>query len=328
MRRGLLLLLLLACASVLAQGSSSAPLEATAKQQPAELLLGVFGNASRFKQLTGQRSTVRHVILGWDQGHTWGKRLPVLLNTLRPVPMVGFGTSKGWPNKREAITPAGIAAGKGDDFLIALNRAIAGFGGLVYLRPLAEMNGHWNVYCAFNHNGSSRGPAYSTATFKKAFARIYLIAHGGPDVSAQLKRLGLPPVSAELAENPDLRVIWNPQGYGAPDIPANSAQAYYPGDRYVDVVGNDLYDQGFKAEWEDAEKLYDAHPSKPYAFPEWGLWGVDDPTFVERMARFVRMHKRVELIAYYDSKPGSTWDLGSKPRSLAAYRRLITTLGK
>lgn len=45
------------------------------------------------------------------------------------------------------------------------------------------------------------------------------------------------------------------------------------------------------------------------------------------MARFVRTHKRVELIAYYESKPGSTWDLGSKPRSRGAYRRLITPLG-
>lgn len=287
----------------------------------------MFGNADRFQQLTGQRSTVRHAIVGWDQGRTWGTPLPRLLKRLRPVPMLGFGTRKGWPNPREAITPAGIAAGKGDAFLIALNRAIRGFGGLVFLRPLAEMNAHWNVYAAFNANGSSRGPAYSTATFRKAFARIYLIAHGGPGVDDALRTLGLPGVSAELASNPELRVIWNPQGYGAPNLPANSAQAYYPGDRYVDVVGNDLYNQGYKAAWKAAEALYRAHPSKPYAFPEWGLWGVDDPRFVARMVRFVRTHSRVELISFYDSTRGSTWDLASKPRSRAAYRRLVTPLG-
>ena len=241
----------------------------------------------------------------------------------------GCGLSTGTSGARStgrgagfAAAFAGIAAGKGDGFLVALNRAISGFGGRVYLRPLAEMNGHWNVYSAFDQNGSSRGPAYSTATFRKAFARIYVIAHGGPDAAAALRRLGLPPVRGELAANPELRVIWNPQGYGAPDIPANSAQAYYPGDAYVDVVGNDLYDQGFKA-----ESLYRAHPSKPHAFPEWGLWAIDDPAFVERMGTFVRTHPRVELIAYFDSKSGSTWDLASKPRSRLAYRRLITTLG-
>ena len=49
---------------------------------------------------------------------------------------------------------------------------------------------------------------------------------------------------------PMTRVVWNPQGFGAPDIPGNSAQAYYPGDAYVDVVGDDLYDLRGKAEWD------------------------------------------------------------------------------
>ena len=322
MRRGLLLVLL----CTLAPGATAAP-QGSEPQQRSVPLLGVFGNADRFQQLTGQRSTVRHAIVGWDQGRTWGKPLPRLLQGMRPVPMLAFGTSKGWPSPREAITPAGIAAGKGDAFLIALNRAISGFGGRVYLRPLAEMNGHWNVYSAFDANGSARGRSHSTAMFRKAFARIYLIAHGGPEAADGLRRLGLPPVSARLAPNPELRVIWNPQGFGAPNLRANAPQAYYPGDPYVDVVGNDLYNQGHKAAWKAAEALYRAHPSKPYAFPEWGLRGIDDPRFVARMVRFVRTHSRVELISFYDSTRGSTWDLESKPRSRAAYRRLVTPLG-
>jgi hypothetical protein len=61
-------------------------------------------------------------------------------------------------------------------------------------------------------------------------------------------------------------VVWNPQGYGSPDVPGNSAQVYYPADRYVDVVGDDLYDIGGKAEYAAADKLYRAHPSKPFSF--------------------------------------------------------------
>ncbi len=140
----------------------------------------------------------------------------------------------------------------------------------------------------------------------------------------------MPQVAADLPENlaPRVKVIWNPQGYGSPDLPGNSAAAYYPGDRYVDVVGNDLYFIRGKAEWTANERLYRTHPSKPYAFPEWGLWSLDNPGFVEQMARFARTHKRVELIAYYSGRPGSPWDLASKPRSLAAYRRLIAPLGR
>jgi hypothetical protein len=94
------------------------------------------------------------------------------------------------------------------------------------------------------------------------------------------------------------RIVWNPQGFGSPDVPGNRAQA-----------------------------LYKAHPSKPYAFPEWGLWGFDDPKFVRDMATWVRSHKRVEFLAYFSGRPGSVRDLATKPQSRAAYRALIAPLG-
>ncbi|MDX6475116.1 MAG: hypothetical protein QOH95_627, partial [Gaiellaceae bacterium] len=111
-------------------------------------------------------------------------------------------------------------------------------------------------------------------------------------------------------------------------LPGNSAQAYYPGDAFVDMVGDDLYEIRGKAEWGAAEKLYAAHPSKPFAFPEWGLWDLDDPSFVQHMATFVKTHPRTKLISYYNAKPGSIFDLQSKPRSLAAYKRYIVPLGR
>ena len=95
----------------------------------------------------------------------------------------------------------------------------------------------------------------------------------------------------------------------------------------MNVVANDLYDQRFNAAWDANEKLYAAHPNRPYAIAEWVLWGIDDPPFVEHMATFVRTHRRTEILAYYSGRPGSPWDLASKPRSRAAYRRLILPLG-
>ena len=298
----------------------------------ARISLGVLGDPGRFGAQTGQRTTVGHVILGWNQGSTWGARLAVDFSSHGPVPMVGFTTSRGWPNRREVITPRGVATGAGDAYLATLNRAIAAWAAPVYVRPFPEMNGHWNAYCAYTSGGQLKDRAHSTASFRKAFARVYLLLHGG-DVqflNARLGRLGLPGVTHDYERNalPNLRVIWNPQGYGSPNVPGNSAQAYYPGNRYVDVVGNDLYDIGGKAEWAANDRLYRAHPGKAYAFPEWGLWGVDDPSFVQHMARWARTHRRVELLAWYESRAGSIFDLGSKPRSRAAYRRYITPLGR
>lgn len=290
--------------------------------------LGVLGSADRFHALTGQSSQVRHVIVGWGQGQTWGSSFTSLFATLTPTPLLGFSTAVG---SREAITPRALAQGRGDDYLVALNNAISIWGRPVYVRPLGEMNGHWNPYSAYNANGSARDAAHSTAAFRKAFARVYVILHGGfaADVDAKLRRLGLPPLGRDLPGNPapQLQVVWNPQGYGSPDVPGNRAQAYYPGDGYVDVVGDDLYDIRGKAEWPAADRLYRAHPSKPFCFPEWGLWGIDDPAFVRAMAKWIRTHPRTRFVSYFNSKPGSTWDLASKPKSLAAYRALIVPLG-
>jgi hypothetical protein len=108
------------------------------------------------------------------------------------------------------------------------------------------MNGHWNAYCAYTQSGRRKAVSHPTGSFRKAFARIYLLLHGGTatQLSARPSRLELPGVTHDYERNPfpTLRVICNPQGYGSPNLPGNTAQAYYPGNRYVDVVGNDLYD--------------------------------------------------------------------------------------
>jgi hypothetical protein len=96
----------------------------------------------------------------------------------------------------------------------------------------------------------------------------------------------------------------------------------YPGDAYVDVIGNDLSDiRGHGATWAAAEALYKAHPNKPYAFPESGVWGLDDPQFVRDMAKWVRQHRRVGFIAYNSGRPGSPW---TSPRN----RRRAPRIGR
>jgi hypothetical protein len=192
------------------------------------------------------------------------------------------------------------------------------------------MNGHWNPYCAFNANGTRRGDAYSVKNYRLAFRRIYLIVHGGPlaEINARLNELGLPRLRTDndLPVNDLARVVWNPQGFGNPNIPQNSANSYYPGNRYVDVVANDLYDINYRAAWEANAALFKSHPEKPYGIGEFGLWGIDDPAFIRKMASFVRNHNRVELAVYYEADRGSIFDLGNKPRSRAAYREHMTPL--
>jgi hypothetical protein len=284
------------------------------------VLLGVHGSASRFAALTGQQSQIHHTFMTYGNGGS----LRQIVSTMGPVPLLALNTT--------TDTPRSIAQGQTDQFLVQLNSTIAAWpGNRFYVRPFPEMNAYWVASSAYNQNGTQRDSAHSTLWNRKALARIAVVLRGGTRdaVNVKLAQLGLPGVGADLAvTTPKLRIVWNPQGFGAPDVPGNSAQAYYPGDAYVDVIGDDLYDiRGHGATWAAAQKLYNAHPSKPFAFPEWGLWGFDDAQFVRDMAKWVRQHRRTEFIAYFSGRPGSIWDLASKPVSRAAYRALITPLG-
>jgi hypothetical protein len=321
MHRRLLVVALTAAFAIGAAPSAEPGVATHGRATLRPVLLGLLGGRERFDKLTGQHTRVGHVIAGFGQGP-----VPNILAAMGEVPMLGIQSGG-------SLTSHDVAQGRGDAWLAEVNQAVAAHGGLVYIRPFPEMNGHWNAYCAYNQDGSSRGAANSTAAFKKAFARVYLIVHGGPAgaLNAKLRSLGLPPArTGELAANPvsRVRVVWNPQGYGSPDVSGNSAAAYYPGDAYVDVVANDLYNIRGSAAWAANDQLYGAHPGKPYAIAEWANWGFDDPAFVTRMVDFVRTHRRVELLAYYNGRPGSPWDIARQPRSRAAYRKLVVALGR
>jgi hypothetical protein len=292
----------------------------------ARVILGVLGDSGRFAAQTGQDSQIHHTFMSFDQGG----HLPQIVAKMGPVPMLALNA--GAYGAHESGTPRGIATGANDEFLFQLNAEIDAWqGDRFYVRPFPEMNAHWESTCAYNTNGTLRDSAHSTTWNRKALARMAVVLRGGTQaqINAKLARLGLPGIDRDLpVTTPKLRMVWNPQGFGSPDVPGNSAQAYYPGNAYVDVIGDDLYDiRGHGATWAAAESLYKAHPSKPFAFPEWGVWGFDDPAFVRHMAKWLRSHKRVEFASYYSGRPGSVWDLASKPGSRAAYRAAITPLG-
>jgi PKD repeat protein len=333
-RIGLLLLALVLVASVsfgVARAAETGVRHGTATTP--RPLLGITGNIARFKSQTGQASTVHHAFLGWGQGLSYGSTFAALFPTLAPIPMLHLGTEG--RNGGEAITPGGIAAGQGDGYLIALNRAAAVWNKGLYVRPLAEMNNAGTDWSGYRANGQPKDAAHSPATYRKAFARIYVILHGGSAsaVAAKLRQLGLPPLrGGELLANPfpRLRVVWSPLASDNPRVPGNAAELYYPGTAFVDVEGADIYDERLTdtAPWQGVERLYRFATShrKPFSIPEWGLARVDDPAFVQHMCTFLKTHRATEVAVFYESRPPSDYDLEPKPKSRAAYRACITPL--
>ena len=311
------------------------PLGVLALAAPAQAkpLLGITGDLPRFATLTDQVSNVHQAFLGWGQGQSYGSPFGPLFATLTPVPMIHLGTGAKPPSKKEAISPAQIAAGHGDGYLIALNQAISQWGKAIYVRPLAEMNNYKTLWSGFKKNGTPKA-GHSPADYRKAFARIYLILHGGSAaaINAKLKALGMPPIGGDLPSNPfpRLRVDWSPLAGGNPKIPANAAANYYPGAAYVDVDGGDIFDEDgdVNAPWPDLEKFYAAAlvHHRPFSVPEWGL-SIDDDVFIKHMCRFLMTHPVNEEAGFYESRPGSIWDIAPKPKSKKAYKDCITPYG-
>jgi hypothetical protein len=198
------------------------------------------------------------------------------------------------------VTPAGIARGTADRWLTALNRKIAQHGAPVYIRLMAEMNGHWNVYSAY---GVHRDRAHSTKAFRAAWRRTTVILRGGPQVDARLRALHQPPLKAGGAlPAAQVAMQWVPQVAGAPDVAGNRPLAYWPGGRYVDWVGTDFYSKfpnfsGLERFYASVRRFH-----KPFVFGEWAIWGADNPAFVSRLFAWTRSHRLVRMLVYNQGK--------------------------
>jgi hypothetical protein len=306
----------LALAVALVLLAAAAPAAAAPPGHPprGKVLLGaVTPNPDAFDRATGRKHRLR-LVFG-----DFSRNLPQLLEAERAAGRIAILSSN-----RQA--PAAIARGAEDARLLSIARAANEFGEPVWFRPLAEMNGHWNAWCAFDRAGRPRGPSHSTREFVRAFRRTAIIVRGGPAaaVNARLRAAGLPPLrgAVDVPAGRNVAVVWNPQGRGSPDVRGNQPRDYWPGPGYVDYVANDLYEIRGRAVWEGMEQLYRDF-RKPYVIAEWAPWGYDSPAFVRRMFDWVAAHPRTVALVYFDrgwSGGVGTFELARKPRSLAAYR--------
>jgi hypothetical protein len=311
------------CAVVLAMPQSSSA--ATLLPPAGKVFAGVGGgqNTAQYAAQTGAHPAVFQFFTGWggDTGYVFRRT-----DASRARAMFHISTQAG--SGREIISPLAIARGQGDGYLLRLNRAIAAHGKPVYIRLMAEMDGHWNVYCAYDASGRSRGPSHSTAAFRAAWRRTVLIVRGGDvaTIDRRLHALHLPAVHTAAAGLPVTKVafLWVPQVAGAPDTAANAPSAYWPGGRYVDWVGTDFYSRF--PNWSGLESFYRRFTGKPFVFGEWALWGADDPGFVSQFFGWVHSHKRVRMVMYNQGdRTAGPFRLRRYPRAAKAIRSALNS---
>jgi len=231
----------------------------------------------------------------------WQRQL--LLKTARQGarPILHLSTARGG-HGHSLVTPLGLARGEGDVYLKALGSLIARTRQVVYVRLMAEMNNFNNPYCGVTASGSPRGRHHSPRAYRKAWRRATLILRGGRvrSINRRLRRMHLPGVRTRLQQLPRGKVslMWNPFTAGLPNVAGNSPARYWPGGRYVDWVGTDLFANS--PNFRGLNRFYRDRRwrRKPFMLGEWALWGREDPGFVRRLFGWIGAHRRVKMQVY------------------------------
>ena len=253
---------------------------------------------------------------------TWGTDFPESIERwqeARARPVLHFTTADN-ADGHELITPRAIAQGYGDDYLVRLNRLFWEKRMPAYLRPLGEPNRCLNVYASYDCAGAPRDAAHRPRWYRLAFRRMYVVLHGGgkrAQINRRLAAAGVAPLKSELAGLPraPIAILWSTLPAGSPTVPQNRPRHFYPGDDYVDWVGTDFYSDN--QDWKSLAGLYRRY-DKPFALPEWGVVGADDPRFVQRLLTWVDRHRRCKMLIYYqDFGSTSSYRIQNYPSSLA-----------
>ena len=270
---------------------------------------------SEYAQTVGKHPAVYQEFVGWGQ---WLPTITADARANRARLMMMVSTSFG---SRDMISPYGISTGAGDEWLIALAQQIYASGNVTYLRLMAEMNNCNNAYAAYNCDGSSRGPQYSSAAFKQAWRRVALIMRGGQVslIDRRLAGLRLPALRTTLRylPTPKVSMVWVPMVGGSPDITALEPSAYFPGRRWVNWVGTDFYSR--YPNWRGLSSFYAAYSHvAPFTFGEYAIWDGDDPSWARTLFSWVSSHSDTRMLMYNDASP-DFW-LSQFPASEAVIR--------
>ena len=207
-------------------------------------------------------------------------------------------------NKMEKDITLDILEGKYDVYLDNLAQSFNEYDYPVLFRLNNEMNGEWVLY-------SSHKVGKDTDLFIDCWKYIYdkLEAHG--------------------VDN--LIWVWNPNEKSFPDFSYNNYLCYYPGDKYVDIVGLTSYNTGnyYKGEtWRSFSEAYDhfyydyierfTHPMMITEFSCASLGG-DKALWYEDMFDKIGNYDRIKLAILWN---GQDYDLRKQEKTVSRNYRI------
>jgi cell wall-associated NlpC family hydrolase len=248
--------------------------------------------------LAGRNFAIHNFMPGWNQ--------PLASDLVRwdlaqgTIPLISWNTPDG-------VSDQAIADGSQDAWIRTEADGVKALGADVFLRLDWEMNGNWFAWDG-THNGGSAAP----------FVAMWRHIH---DVFVQ-----------QGATN--VAWVWTPSSASLPNTPWNAMTAYYPGDDYVDWIGEDDYNYGgtlghsggWNAFTSQLQPLYGTFATrKPIMIGEMGsadgIPGHDKGQWISQMAADVKTnYPDVQALVWFDVKYDADWRFDTSPGSLQAFR--------
>ena len=139
------------------------------------------------------------------------------------------------------------------------------------------------------------------------------VYEGGPD--------GIPLPIPERMPRPRVAMMWVPQSFGSPNIPGNQPEDYWPGGKYVDWVGIDIYSK-YAGAFDDGVRFFNRYDKWPFVIGEYGPWDNDfGGSFTGGLFRWAEAHERVKMMIYYRGvDPANNYNVQYYPGAQKALR--------
>jgi hypothetical protein len=301
---------IVACLAALAMPAAAAAQPSFGVHTPGVPFANDVGGIDGLQTALGRRISVVSWFQNWGGGWISSVHPRMIDATTRSGrrPLI---TWEPWRGGEGAWQPdfrlARIAGGAYDGYIARWARALRRERGVVYLRPMHEMNGNWYPWGGTVNGNSPR-------LFRAAWRRIHRI------------------FLREGARN--VRWVWCPINEDWPLVAGNRMERYYPGRRYVDVLAVDGYNWGtgrpsfggwrsFRATFSGAYRRLSRLGPQPIWIAETGSTsdGGSKAAWARDMFREAARMPRLRTIVWMDTvADGEDWRLLSPASTAGAFQ--------
>ena len=229
----------------------------------------------------------------------------VLMLTLQP-----FTSELDWIAVPEFI------AGQHDEKIREWAVVLKNIGEPVFVRPLNEMNGDWDPWCAWFYGKD-------TDLYIMAWRHIVdIFREAGAD---------------------NVLFVWNPHDRSYPSFTWNNPHMYYPGDDYVDWIGLTGYNNGTSHPadvWREFDEIYrplyddylKRYPDKPFMITEFASneVGGDKAAWIAKgMASLAQgNYPNIKIATWFDAQDNKwLYQLDSSPAAFEAFQEGLCAAG-